>query len=372
MELMLEHPFVQIAGETNVEGARQAAHDVHAIAAPLSRSHLRYRDASTAENRPLDDPPPLSMTEWRILPGTGCDIGHSSLANSGRSITRLALPRPSLGCGATVCGKSRDGGRDASTPEYRPADDPPPLSMTEWRILPGTGCDIGHSSLANSGRSITRLALPRPSLGCGATVCGKSRDGGRDASTPEYRPADDPPPLSMTEWRILPGTGCDIGHSSLANSGRSITRLALPRPSLGCGATVCGKSRDGGRDASTPEYRPADDPPPLSMTEWRILPGTGCDIGHSSLANSGRSITRLALPRPSLGCGATVCGKSRDGSRDASTAENRHADDPPPLSMTEWRILPGTGCDIRPQFARKLRTQHCQIGTAETIAGMRS
>jgi len=36
---MLKHPFVQIAGETDVQSPRQAAHDVDAIASPLSGSH---------------------------------------------------------------------------------------------------------------------------------------------------------------------------------------------------------------------------------------------------------------------------------------------------------------------------------------------
>jgi hypothetical protein len=59
---------VQVAGKTDVLGARQAAHDVDAIASPFSCSHNGYRDASTAEeDRPKDDPPPLSMTRMEIL-----------------------------------------------------------------------------------------------------------------------------------------------------------------------------------------------------------------------------------------------------------------------------------------------------------------
>ena len=39
MELMFKDSFVQIAGETDVQGSRKAAHNVHAIASPLSRRH---------------------------------------------------------------------------------------------------------------------------------------------------------------------------------------------------------------------------------------------------------------------------------------------------------------------------------------------
>jgi len=39
VELVVENPLVQIARETNVEGSRQATHDVYAIASPLSGSH---------------------------------------------------------------------------------------------------------------------------------------------------------------------------------------------------------------------------------------------------------------------------------------------------------------------------------------------
>jgi hypothetical protein len=66
MELMLEHAFVEIAGETDVQGARQAAHDVDAVASPLA-SHSKGRDASTAEDRLVADPPSLYMTRMWAL-----------------------------------------------------------------------------------------------------------------------------------------------------------------------------------------------------------------------------------------------------------------------------------------------------------------
>jgi hypothetical protein len=49
---------VQVAGKTDVLSARQAAHDVDAMASPFSYSHSGYRDASTAS---------LSMTRMESL-----------------------------------------------------------------------------------------------------------------------------------------------------------------------------------------------------------------------------------------------------------------------------------------------------------------
>jgi len=57
VELVLEDSLVEIARETYIKSAREAAHDVCAVASPIVGSHGGFRDASTS----------LSMTDCVVL-----------------------------------------------------------------------------------------------------------------------------------------------------------------------------------------------------------------------------------------------------------------------------------------------------------------